>query len=274
MLVAVDTGGTKTLVAVFQANGTILTSTKFPTPHDENEYLAELSRTITDISSGHTIDGISIASPGIIRDGVIEWAGGNLAWRNFPLIDRLSAHFPDTPIILDNDANLGGLGETRLLEVIPESSLYITISTGIGTGVITNGRVDPGLRYSEAGHAGIEFDGMLRSWESFASGKAIYETYGKFGKDIHDKKIWYQIADRISRGILILVPIMQPQIIIIGGSMGTHFAKYEKVLLDILKERLPDHITCPPIIQAQHPEQAVVYGCYFNALDELTPQTT
>ncbi len=274
MLVAVDTGGTKTLVALFQADGTISQSAKFPTPKDEAVYLEELTRTINDLCADNHIDGISIASPGIVRDGIIEWAGGNLSWRNFPIVEQLSSLFPNTPIIIDNDANLGGLGETRLLKTIPESSLYITISTGIGTGVITNGRVDPGLRYSEAGHAGIEFDGLLRSWESFASGKAIYETYGKFGKDIHDKKTWYQIADRISRGILILIPIMQPQVIIIGGSMGTHFAKYETVLRDILKERLPDHINFPPIIQAQHPEQAVVYGCYFNAIDELTPQAT
>lgn len=171
---------------------------------------------------------------------------------------------------MENDANLGGLGEVRLLKAPPESVLYTTISTGIGTGIITSGSIDPGVRFSEGGHALVEYDGLVRTWESFASGAAIYKAYGKFGRDITSQKTWRQIADRISRGFLAVIPILQPDLIIIGGSMGTHFSKYDEQLIGILKERLPAYIPCPEIIEARHPEEAVLYGCYFYATDQPT----
>ena len=145
----------------------------------------------------------------------------------------------------------------------------MTISTGIGTGIITNGQIDPGLRYSEGGRALVEFDGVVREWESFASGKAIYNTYGKYARDIHETRTWHQIADRISRGFLAVVPIIQPDVIIIGGSIGSYFDQYGEQLEAILQEKLPAHIPCPRFIQATHPEQAVIYGCYYYALDVL-----
>src|SRR5690606_25422172 len=134
------------------------------------------------------------------------------------------------PVLIENDANLAGLAEARMLDPTPVSSLYVTISTGIGTGVITNGHIDPGLRLSEGGRALIEYDGSVREWESFASGKAIYTIYGKFARDITNKRHWDQIADRISRGFLAAIPLIQPDVIIIGGSIGTYFQRYGKQL--------------------------------------------
>jgi len=173
------------------------------------------------------------------------------------------------PLFIENDANLAGLAETRQRDPLPASSLYVTISTGIGSGVITNGKIDPGLRYSEAGRALVEFDGVVREWETFASGKAIYNTYGKYARDIKSKRIWNKIADRISRGFLAVIPIIQPDVIIIGGSIGTYFKQYDEQLKGILKEKLPPHIPLPKLVQAKHPEQAVIYGCYYYALDVL-----
>ena len=48
----------------------------------------------------------------------------------------------NAPVLLENDANLAGLGETRQLKKIPAQSLYVTISTGIGSGIITDGHID------------------------------------------------------------------------------------------------------------------------------------
>ncbi|MGK2896308.1 MAG: ROK family protein, partial [Candidatus Saccharimonadales bacterium] len=153
------------------------------------------------------------------------------------------------------------------LDTTPTSVLYVTISTGIGTGVITNSTIDPGVRHSEGGHALVEYDGVVREWESFASGSAIYKTYGKYARDIKNVKIWRQIADRISRGFLAIIPVLQPEHIIIGGSIGTFFDRYGAQLTAILKEKLPDHIPLPIVTAASHPEEAVIYGCYYYALD-------
>lgn len=269
MLVTVDTGGTKTLVASFSEDGSVIKSVKFPTPRNGADYIDLLSTTIRSISDQQTIDAIVIGLPGVVKDDIAVWCA-HLGWENFDVKAAFNALFPAIPILVENDANLGGLGETRMLKTIPNSSLYVTISTGIGTGVITGGHIDPGLRMSEGGHSLVEFDGVVREWESFAAGSAIYKAYGKYGKDIHNERTWKQIADRISRGFLALIPMIQPDVVIIGGSMGTHFAKYEDQLIGILKEKLPPHIPCPLFVNASHPEEAVVYGCYYYALDSLT----
>lgn len=268
MLVAVDTGGTKTLIAAFDRNGTIGQTIRFPTPASQDQYVTLLRETLQKNYGDKSVAAIVVALPGIIKDGVAIWCN-NLGWKDFDAQKALSGVLGKTPVLIENDANLAGLAETRALDPMPISSLYVTISTGIGTGIITSGRIDPGLRYSEGGRTLVEFDGMIREWESFASGKAIYATYGKFARDITSKRHWNQIADRISRGFLAVIPIIQPDIIIIGGSIGTYFKRYGHQLEAILQEKLPPHIPCPRLIQAKHPEEAVIYGCYYYALDYL-----
>lgn len=119
----------------------------------------------------------------------------------------------------------------------------------------------------------VEYDGIVNEWENFASGFAIRRDYGKFARDIHDKKTWKVIADKISRGFLVLIPLLQPDVIIIGGSIGTYFDRYETELESILSKRLPPHITRPDFRQALHPEEAVLYGCYYYGRDALAAQS-
>jgi len=274
MIVAVDTGGTKTLIAGYTEDGKITTQFKFPTPSKRSEYVETLTMHLNALFDPKSmkIDAVVIALPGIIRDGVAVWCN-NLHWRNFDLGSELKGVLGGAPLYIENDANLAGLAETRLRSPMPVSSLYVTVSTGIGSGVITNGKIDPGLRHSEAGRALIEYDGTVREWETFASGKAIFNIYGKYARDIHSKRVWRKIADRISRGFLAVIPIIQPDVIIIGGSIGTYFKQYEEDLKGILKEKLPDHIPLPKLVQAKHPEEAVIYGCYYYALDALADPT-
>lgn len=267
MIIAVDTGGTKTLVARMSDEGTIEATTKFPTPPVEDDYLRALRGAIHEVNSqNHPITVISLGLPGVIKDDTIVWCG-NLPWQNFEVTKRLRRHFPNTTILVENDANLGGLAETRVMAPMPASSLYVTISTGIGTGIITGGSIDPGVRLSEGGHMMVEFDGRVQLWEHFASGKAIHETYDTYAHDITSEKIWRDIADRISRGFLAMIPLLQPEVVIIGGSLGTYFERYSAPLLQLLSERLPEHIPCPRFVAATHPEEAVIYGAYYHATD-------
>lgn len=268
MIVTVDTGGTKTLVASFDEKGILGEQIKFPTPKDPAEYTQTLRKILTDNYSDKPVEVIVLAVPGTTKDGVAIWCN-NLGWKNFDVRSALSGVLGTTPILIENDANLAGLSETRFLENIPAQSLYVTVSTGIGSGIITDGHINLALSNSEAGHALVEFDGVVREWESFASGQAIYKTYGQYARDIKSKQIWDQVADRISRGFLAVVPILQPNIVIIGGSIGTYFENYGEQLQSILKEKLPEHIKCPLFVQAKYPELAVIYGCYYYAIDNL-----
>ena len=269
MLVVVDTGGTKTLVASFDRNGVLGEQIKFPTPKDPTEYTILLRSILTDNYGKKKVKAIIIAAPGIIKNGVALWCP-NLKWEKFNITKAIGGVLgDDTPILVENDANLAGLAETRIMKKIPDQSLYVTVSTGIGSGIITDGHINESLRNSEAGHALVEYDGVVREWESFASGQAIYKTYGKYARDITSKRTWNQIADRISRGFLAVIPILQPDLIIIGGSIGTYFDQYGEQLQGLLKEKLPEHIPCPKFVQAKYPELAVIYGCYYYALDNL-----
>ena len=266
MLVAVDTGGTKTLVAVFDTDGSVIDSVKFPTPHETHEFIRELSIVIDRLMDKKFLDAISIALPGRIRNGVMMNAG-NLKWRHFDIAARLEDHFK-VRIFVENDANLAGLAETRALGKIPPRSLYITVSTGIGTGFITNGLINTDLSESEGGFMMLEHNGTLMKWEKFASGSAIKKKYGKFASEITSKRAWYDIAKNINKGIVCLAPVLRPDVIIIGGSIGTHFAHYSETLNGLAKEYLHDD-TVPRIVQAKHPEEAVIYGCYYYAVEHL-----
>lgn len=267
MLLTVDTGGTKTLLAGFDRNGKPGGEYRFPTPRDPDEYVSTLSHAITSGFPGRIFDGMVIAVPGMVRDNQATWCP-NLGWQNIDIATYLKP-VVRCPIWLQNDANLAGLAETRSLLSVPPLCLYVTISTGIGTGIIIEGQIDPFLSVGEGGHMLLEYKGKLREWEEFASGRAIRQTYHKFARDIHDKKTWHQIADKISRGFLALIPALQPQVIIIGGSIGTYFNEYRDGLSDILDKRLPSSLVRPVISQAAHPEEAVLYGCYYYGKDQL-----
>lgn len=271
MIVAVDTGGTKTLVTLFSHDGVAGKMIKFPTPKDPDKYVAYMKETLRANYGGQRIDAVVFGIPGIIKDGVAVWCN-NLGWKNFDAAKALKGVLGNAPVLIENDANLAGLSETRSRSPMPTSALYVTVSTGIGTAIITEGVIHPGLSLSEGGRMMVEYDGAMREWETFASGKAVYEEFKTYARDIHDKKIWNQVADRISRGLLVSIPLLQPEVIIVGGSMGTYFERYKTRLKTILDSNLPPHIPCPKVVAAKHPEEAVIYGCYYHAIDHLSSE--
>ncbi len=268
MIIAVDTGGTKTLVASFNRNGERLKTIKFSTPVIVKDYVTTLRATLDEHFSDQPIDVISLALPGLVEGTTAKWFG-NLPWTDFDAKSALSGILNNATLLVENDANLAGLAETRQLTPTPFSSLYVTISTGIGTGLIINGKIDLGLKRSEAGHMMLEHNGQFQQWESFASGKAIYNTYNKFARDITDEKDWETISKCLCQGFVALIPVIQPDIIIIGGSIGTYFERYCQILERLINERLPAYINRPPLHQAKSPEEAVIHGCYYYALDYL-----
>jgi len=271
MIIAVDTGGTKTLVAGFDNSDGPKNEIKFPTPQDPKEYISILRTKLEENFGSQTASCIVIAVPGTLDiQNSITWCPNLPSWEGFNVSEALSGVLNNTPILIENDANLAGLYETKIMDPIPAQSLYVTISTGIGTGIITNGHIDEALRNSEGGRSMIEFNGKIQEWQNFSSGKSFFETFGKYVRDIIDEPTWDQIIERMCLGFLELIPMLQPNVIVIGGSVGTYFDRYGVKLQKTLKERLPKHIPCPIVIGAKNSEQAVIYGCYYYALDKLT----
>jgi len=266
MIVAVDTGGTKTLVAVFDTDGQIVAEERFPTPHDISGYITELCSTIDRLTKDIEITCISVGLPGTIQDGVMVWAG-NLEWADIDIASLLKPHYA-CPVVVENDANLAGLAETRALSETPPICLYMTISTGIGTGVILDGRIDPLLSRVEGGRIMLEHGEGYEIWELFASGKAILGRYGKLASEIDDEATWREIAANLAQGMLALLPFLKPDVVVIGGGVGVHFDRFVPFVNEQMTANLRDDYR-PRLVKAAHPDEAVLYGCYYHALDVL-----
>lgn len=267
MILAIDVGGTKTLVAVFTNSGKMVKSIKLKTPKDYQKFISSLNATLLRFDD-FKLNYACIALPGKInRQKGIGVAFGNLNWSNVAIKKDLKAIIK-CPIVIENDANLAGLFEARQVIKDYKRVLYLTISTGIGSGITLNGQLDPELIDSEAGHMMIQFGDKMLPWEDFASGRSIYKTYGKLASEISSRKIWKEVSHRFAIGISSLIATIQPDAIIIGGSVGTHFKKYNVLVKRELKNLSTPLTPVPPILQATKPEEAVIYGCFELAKDK------
>lgn len=271
MIIGVDIGGTKTLVASFK-NNTIDREDRFVTSPDSEKFLADLMPLIASHAKRQRLEAISVAAPGIIdhhRGTVVRC--GNLPWRDIPLRKVLKEAF-DCPVFVENDANLAGLAEAHAMHPLPQSCLFLTVSTGIGSGIIINGRILPALSGSEAGHMMLRrSDGSHRQWQQYASGKALYERTGHMAYELESGRAWHEEASRVADGLLALIPTLQPSVVVIGGSIGAQLdIRWREPLEQILRDKMPHYIDIPPILQAGQPKDAVLYGCNIYAKEHLS----
>jgi predicted NBD/HSP70 family sugar kinase len=261
MYLAVDIGATKVLLAVFTKAGELVEQYKFPTGNTYESLIADLSASLQNLRNSK-FDHAVIAVPGRLdRENGIGIAFGNRPWQNVPIGPDI-AKIVGCNVTIENDAKLAALSEALLIKNDFKKVLYVTISTGISAGLIVDGVIDPELADSESGQMWFEHNGKPTQWEDFASGRAIVKKYGKRASEITDTKIWETIAHNIAQGLIELIVIIQPEVIILGGGVGTHFDKYKTPLMARLKTMELPITPIPPIKKAVHPEEAVVYGCY------------
>lgn len=269
MIIGVDIGGTKTLVASF-VKSEIVREDRFATTKDSEVFLDDLIPLIKQHAGRHKLEAISVAAPGIIdhrRGSIVRCS--NLPWKDVLIRSILRDHF-DCSMYVENDANLAGLAEAHALHPVPQLCLYVTVSTGIGTGIVVNGKILPALSGSEAGHMMLRHDKKYTAWEQFASGRSLFERTGKMAFEQRDEKIWEDTAKRVAAGLLALIPALQPSVVVIGGSIGGYLdMRWREPLEKALNKHTPPYITLPPILQAEHPKEAVLYGCHIYAKQRL-----
>ena len=157
--IAVDAGGTQIRTALFQAGTKELEPLKMlrtPT-RSKPQAFDVLTASIEELwLQDVAIRGIGVAVPGALNPltGVVSFTANIPNWENFPLKEKLEAHF-NVPSAVGNDANMAALGEWKYGAGIGHQNLiYITISTGIGSGIICDGRLLLGQRglAGELGH--------------------------------------------------------------------------------------------------------------------------
>jgi glucokinase len=183
LTIGVDVGGTKVAAGVVDADGTILAQARRPTPStsppDVEKTIADL---VLELRAQHEIEAVGIGAAGFIdADRATVLFAPNLAWRGEPLRDEV-AKLIDLPVVVENDANAAAWGEYRFGAGQGEDNmLCVTVGTGIGGGIVMDGRLYRG-RFgigAEFGHMQVVPDGrrcgcgQRGCWEQYCSGRAL-----------------------------------------------------------------------------------------------------
>lgn len=170
--IGIDLGGTKIAVGVTDGEYRIIGRASAPTRAERSpdEITADMARLCTEAAgnAGCSMDDIAhigIVSPGAIdiEKGVIEYAC-NLPFRSYDIVRTLSSQTGGKTVFLENDANAAALGEAAAGAARgSSSSVMVTLGTGVGGGVITDGHILHGCNgaAAELGHMVIEHGGVL-----------------------------------------------------------------------------------------------------------------
>lgn len=262
MYCGVDIGGTKVLMALFSEKGTLEKSIKFPTPKKYPDLLSELHKHSLELVENGDFFAAGIAIPGRIdRELGTGISFGNLGWKNVP-IQRDVERILNCPVAIENDAKAGAFSEALCILEDYKKVMYVAIGTGIGLGYVVDGVIDVDFGDRGGNQLLLPFQGKLQTWESFASGKAIVNRYGKRAEDINDQRIWKRISQDLASGIVELMALVDIDAVVIGGGVGKYFAKYGKLLNAAVKKYETPVMPAPVILPAKHPDEAVVYGGY------------
>ena len=183
LTIGVDVGGTKVAAGVVDESGTILVSTRRPTPSASPAHVEEtIAALVTELRREHEVEAVGIGAAGFIdaeRSTVLF--APNLAWRNEPLRDAVSKVI-DLPVVVENDANAAAWAEYRFGAGQGEPDLVcVTVGTGIGGGIVLAGRLHRGRHGigAELGHMQVVPDGrrcgcgQRGCWEQYCSGRAL-----------------------------------------------------------------------------------------------------
>lgn len=261
MYLAVDMGGTKVLMALFDKDSKLIASRKFATAKNYQQFLSDFQSEFNQLGA-HDLRSAGIAVPAMLdRNKGVAVHFGNLDWENVPMLHDFS-EIVKCPIILENDAKAGAVFQAENIKDEFSRMLYIAVGTGVGVAYTTNGILD--TKHGDDGGKSIiinQADGSKISWDHLASGKAIFERFQKKASEITDPEVWKIIAHNLALGLEQILPIYRPEIIVFGGGVGAHLEHFQPFLLEELSRSLGHELAIPVIRKGVRAEEAVVYGC-------------
>ncbi len=259
----IDLGGTSTRAAVGLKDGTLLATHKLPTFAAEgpDHVIATIVEAAEIACAMAGVDMGEVAAWGVAAPGPVDRYDGSVydppnlpGWRTVPL-QALLAERTGKPVRVGNDANLAGVAEWRHGAGRGASDVvYLTISTGIGGGVIAGGRLLVGRigAAGELGHMTVDYHGPLckcgnkGDLESLASGTAIARMareelaagtespWTHKGREVSavdvvaaaqagdavSCAIIARVADALGAGAVNIVNVFNPEVIVIGGGVA------------------------------------------------------
>ena len=231
---ALEAGGTKMVCAIGDENGNILERISIPTRTP-----AETMGPMIDFFRGKEIRalGIGCFGPVDLKKGSRTYgyitSTPKLAWQNFPIVAEFQKAL-GVPVGFDTDVNAAALGEaTWGCTKDVENSIYITVGTGVGVGVIIGGKPYHGMMHPEGGHillARHPEDPMVGSGcpfhenclEGLAAGPSLEKRWGVKGAELTGRKeVWQLEAYYIGQALADYILILSPERIVLGGGV-TH----------------------------------------------------
>lgn len=257
-VIGVDLGGTQLRAILADRTGRVLVEERVLTLADEGpaavieRIVAVIAKVRAGLPAGGMLLGVGIGSPGPLdpETGIVVKAPNMPGWIDIPL-RRMIAERVGLPVELGNDANAAALAEWYFGGGVGRRHLvYITISTGIGSGVIMDGRLLLGRKGvgAELGHMLVDVN-TRQSWEELASGTGLGRAAGKAMRERPDsllhslaapdmvtaahvsraaaegdelaRALMEREAELLGIGFSTALHCFSPEIILVGGSVVT-----------------------------------------------------
>jgi glucokinase len=181
--IGVDVGGTKIAAGIVNSQGEILDEVRYPTPHSSEKLVETIAGAVSEVGDGSEVGGVCLAVPGLIlaQENRVVFSPNLRAVEGIPLKDELEPRM-GLPLTVENDGNAAAWGEFRFgVGSEADHLVFVTLGTGIGGGVITQGILMRGAQGSggELGHVTVHATGPRCACgnrgclEALASGTAI-----------------------------------------------------------------------------------------------------
>jgi glucokinase len=218
-------------------------------------HLIELARTWEGVIS------VGVGLAGLVADGELVW-GPHVPERHLP-VRRLMEEALGVPVVVDNDANLAALAETTMGAAVGcRHVLFLSFGTGIGAGIVEDGRLVRGGGFAgEVGHMTLDPGGRLCAcglrgcWETLVSGGRLDQLAAELGGDdawtaadlvaaaeAGDPPavaVLIEAGEWLGRGVATLVAILDPELVVLGGAA----ASAGEVLLAPARRAIASHLS-------------------------------
>lgn len=239
MYIVCDIGGTNMRVASV-ANDALGEIKKLRTPKEPAEGIAQFVALARECAQGEKITAIAGCVAGSVSDeGAISDARNLRAWEGKNIVQELSEAL-GAPVNIVNDAALAGLGEASAGGGRGAAKLaYITVSTGVGGGLIEGGKI-----VAAGGIADIKIDGA--DLEDLVSGTAVSKKFGIPSKDLDSLEERNKLADTLAEGLRVVTERWSPDTIVLGGSM---IVGVNPIPLSRVQESVSKLVAKPPVIK-------------------------
>lgn len=232
----IEAGGTKFVCMAGRGPSDVLAETRFETTTPE-QTLAQAIEFFQPFTEGRRLGALGIGTfgpcdldPNSPTYGFIT-STPKPGWQNTDIMGILGRGL-DVKAIIDTDVNAAAVGElTWGATVGTNSSLYLTIGTGIGGGLMIDGKPVHGLQHPEMGHVFVPHDRAQDPFpgscpfhgdcfEGLASGPAIHQRFGRPGEALTtDDPFWELEAEYIAAAVSTYILVTSPARIVIGGGI-------------------------------------------------------